>query len=74
MKNYVVHHILIGLAVQSLLIQLTGNIYFATIIPSVFYIGREIWQFKYKRIGKKFDWDGCVPVTIAVILVMLGGL
>jgi hypothetical protein len=70
--NYQLHHVLIALIFQTALIAMTDNIGFATIVPISFYTGRELYQFYYKVRTKDFDWGGCVPVFVALVLVLLG--
>lgn len=67
--NYQVHHILIAGLLTILLFMVTGNRAFSCSIPAVFYTGRELWQLSRRKMGKKLDWQGFVPVVANQVLL-----
>lgn len=69
--NYQLHHVLIALAVQTVLIALGGDHIVASAVPVIFYGMRELYQYSHLKI-KPFDWGGIVPVAIAMILSGVG--
>jgi hypothetical protein len=69
--NYQANHILIAQGMTLALLYVgIGN--WAFIVPALFYSIREVYQYAIgKRHNGRFDWGGCVPVFVALVLVLL---
>jgi len=66
--NYQLHHVIIALAMQTGLVLFGLHPILTALVPTIIYTGRELYQFYYKKRTKTFDWGGCVPVVVAMIL------
>ena len=68
--NYQANHIIIALTITLALTFATSEAV-AFLLPAMFYLTREIWQYFYLQRTEVFDWGGITPVIISQVLAYI---